>query len=161
MHCISCTLKRKVKKTSVVQANSKVTFHVPGLSALQFWRQKITRPWRTILLGFAGSPSFFVPLPSRAISHTRGHLRISRFARRTTEKREAARSLGISLLIFKTKFDGNCFEHWTCRNSRGSILVLLKIKFCKVSHFVPKQICFMKFREDIWKSRTFLLAKEV
>ena len=68
---------------------------------------------------------------------------------------------GISLLIFKTKFDGNCFEHWTCRNSRGSILVLLKIKFCKVSHFVPKQICFMKFREDIWKSRTFLLAKEV
>ena len=33
------------------------------------------------------------PLPSRAISHARGHLRISRFARRTTEKREAARSL--------------------------------------------------------------------
>ena len=34
-----------------------------------------------------------VPLPSRAISHARGHLRVSRFARRTTEKREAARSL--------------------------------------------------------------------
>ena len=34
-----------------------------------------------------------MPLPSRAISHARGHLRISRFARRTTEKREAARSL--------------------------------------------------------------------
>ena len=32
-------------------------------------------------------------VPSRAISHARGHLRISRFARRTTEKREAARSL--------------------------------------------------------------------
>ena len=32
------------------------------------------------------------PLPSRAISHARGHLRVSRFARRTTEKRETARS---------------------------------------------------------------------
>ena len=32
-------------------------------------------------------------LPSRAISHARGHLRVSRFARRTTEKRETARSL--------------------------------------------------------------------
>ena len=37
--------------------------------------------------------AFFVPLPSRAISHARGHLRFSRFARRTTEKRETARSL--------------------------------------------------------------------
>ena len=36
---------------------------------------------------------FFVPLPSRAISHARRHLRVSRFARRTTEKRETARSL--------------------------------------------------------------------
>ena len=33
------------------------------------------------------------PLPSRAISLARGHLRVSRFARRTTEKRETARSL--------------------------------------------------------------------
>ena len=32
-------------------------------------------------------------LPSRAISHARDHLRVSRFARRTTEKRETARSL--------------------------------------------------------------------
>ena len=31
--------------------------------------------------------------PSRAISLARGHLRVSRFARRTTEKRETARSL--------------------------------------------------------------------
>ena len=38
--------------------------------------------------------SFFVPLPSRSISHARGHLLVSRFARRTTEKRETARSLG-------------------------------------------------------------------
>ena len=33
------------------------------------------------------------PLPSRAISHARGHLRVSLFVRRTTEKRETARSL--------------------------------------------------------------------
>ena len=42
--------------------------------------------------------SFFVPLLSRAISHARGHLRFSRFARRTTEKRETARSLRPSKL---------------------------------------------------------------
>ena len=39
------------------------------------------------------------PLPSRAISHARGHLRVSRFARRTTEKRETARSLQFGLKI--------------------------------------------------------------
>ena len=37
--------------------------------------------------------SFFVPFPSRAISHARGPLRVSRFALRTIEKRETARSL--------------------------------------------------------------------
>ena len=36
---------------------------------------------------------FFVPLPSRAISHPRGHLRVSRFAQWTTEERETARNL--------------------------------------------------------------------
>ena len=39
------------------------------------------------------SLSFLVPLPSRAISHARGYLRGSSFARRTAEKRETARSL--------------------------------------------------------------------
>ena len=33
------------------------------------------------------------PLPSRAISHARGHLRVLGFARRTTKKTETARSL--------------------------------------------------------------------
>ena len=37
-----------------------------------------------------------MPLSSRAISHARGHLRVSRFARRTAEKRETARSLNCS-----------------------------------------------------------------
>ena len=39
--------------------------------------QKNTRPWKTILSGFEGSLSFVVPLPSRAFSHARGHLRVS------------------------------------------------------------------------------------
>ena len=41
-----------------------------------------------------------VPLPSRAIGHARGHLRVSRFARRTTEKRETARSLCLQRSVF-------------------------------------------------------------
>ena len=59
-----------------------------------FDAEKSLDTWKTILSGFAGSLSFFVPLSSRAVSHARGHLRVSRFARRTTEKRETARSLG-------------------------------------------------------------------
>ena len=52
------------------------------------------------------SLSFFVPLPSRAISHARGHLRVSRFAGRTTEKRETARSLNkYSLAEIERKVD--------------------------------------------------------
>ena len=34
-----------------------------------------------------------LPQPMVIISHARGHLRVSRFTRRTTEKRETARSL--------------------------------------------------------------------
>ena len=43
--------------------------------------------------------AFFVPLPSRAISHARGHLRVSRFARRTTENGETALSLFRACLL--------------------------------------------------------------
>ena len=51
-------------------------------------RNKGSRPRRK-----KKSLSFFVPLPSRVFSHARGHLRVSRFGRRTTEKRDTARSL--------------------------------------------------------------------
>ena len=44
------------------------------------------------------------PLPSRAISLARGHLRVSRFARRTTEKRETARSLTFLLAFLQNEF---------------------------------------------------------
>ena len=71
---------RETRETRVAAREEKTT------------TKKITRPWKTILPGFAGGLSFFVPLPS--VSHARGHLRVSRFARRTTEKRETARSLG-------------------------------------------------------------------
>ena len=39
------------------------------------------------------------PRDARNVSHARGHLRVSRFARRTTEKRETARSLVFPLFI--------------------------------------------------------------
>ena len=42
-----------------------------------------------------------VPLPSRAIKQASGHLRVSRFARRTTEKRETACSLNRERLSYK------------------------------------------------------------
>ena len=92
MHCISCAfLKKKCRKTSVVQANSKVTFHVPGLSTLQFSCQKITRPWKTILSGLAGSLSFVVSLLSCAFSHAHGHLCVSGILRdRPRKKRDCS-----------------------------------------------------------------------
>ena len=85
--------QRKIRLADLWTVDNKLLTIVPGLSTLQFWHQKITRPWKTILSGFAGSLSFFLSLASRAISHARGHLRVSRFARRTAEKRETARSL--------------------------------------------------------------------
>ena len=71
-----------------------------------------------------GSLSFFVRLPSRAISHARGHLRVSRFAWRTTEKRETARGLGFWVIHWLTKnntvwltlLSKNWATHWMiCR----------------------------------------------
>ena len=56
------------------------------------------------------------PLPSPAISHARGHVRVSRFARRTTEKRETARSLpyaGFTSLAAKQVSLGPV-KHKTC-----------------------------------------------
>ena len=56
------------------------------------------------------------PLPSRAISPARGHVRISCFARRTTEKRETARSLphaGFTSLAAKQVSLGPV-KHKTC-----------------------------------------------
>ena len=47
----------------------------------------------------ADARSVDIELPSRAISLARGHLRVSRFARRTTEKRETARSLPFPLRL--------------------------------------------------------------
>ena len=41
---------------------------------------------RPFSLGLAGSLSFFVPPPSRAFRYARGHLHVSRFARRTKKK---------------------------------------------------------------------------
>ena len=91
MHCISCTLKRKVEKHLLFKQTLKSRSTCLACQHFSFDANKsIDRE-----MGFAGSLSFFVPLPSRAISHARGHLRVSRFARRTTEKKkkETAHSL--------------------------------------------------------------------
>jgi len=68
--------------------------------------------------------SFFVPLPSRAISHARGHLRVSRFARRATEKRETARSLApkhpLPFHCFPKNNEVGCPACWDlCSSKRG------------------------------------------
>ena len=56
-------------------------------------RERRSRETRETRAAVREEKDFFVPLPSRAISHARDHLRVSRFARRTTETRETARSL--------------------------------------------------------------------
>ena len=63
---------------------------------------------------------------TRAISHARGHLRISRFARRTTEKREAARSL-FQGLAFNCRGSGQCGGLFLSkkRNKNGNIAPVL------------------------------------
>ena len=68
------------------------------------------------------SRSFFVSLPSRAIGHARGHLRVSRFARQTTQKRETARSLLFSLFLFKNHKDTFCLQVWQLKASHASPL---------------------------------------
>ena len=87
--------------------------------------------------------SFFVPLTPRAISHARGHLCVSRFARRTAEKRETARSLGWARNPVKTKIAVQagvykcllpfiCFSYGvylsvlvTCYAYRGTLYIML------------------------------------
>ena len=59
-----------------------------------------------------------VPLPSRAISHARGRLRVSRLARRTTEKRETARSLIINDKKIHRVFINLC-PRQTCRGENA------------------------------------------
>ena len=55
--------------------------------------------------------------PSRAISHARGHLRVSRFARRTSEKRETARSLdSLSMLQAPRKLLKKRLNQYTACN---------------------------------------------
>ena len=93
MHCISCSLKKKVEKPLLFKQTLKSQFTRLACQHFSFDTKKSLDCGKTILSGFAGSLSFFVPLPSRAISHARGHLRVSHFAQRTTEKRETARSL--------------------------------------------------------------------
>ena len=93
MQCISCALKRKVEKPLLFEQTLKSRFTCLACQHFSFDAKKSLDRERPFFFGFAGSLSFLVHLPSRAISHARGHLSVSPFARRTTGKRETARGL--------------------------------------------------------------------
>ena len=122
MHCISCALKRKVEKPLLFKQTLKSRFTCLACQHFSFDAKKSLdreRPFSLALrvVSIFSCLSCLAPsvtrvatcvshvlldrlqkkerlLLSRAISHARGHLRVSRFARPTTEKRETARSLG-------------------------------------------------------------------
>ena len=80
------SIERQSRETRETRAAAREDKRSSGLSTLQFSRQKITRPWKTILSGFAGSLFFVVPLPSLAFSHAWSFTCLGRFARRTKKK---------------------------------------------------------------------------
>ena len=118
MHCISCALKRKVEKPLLFKQTLKSRFTCLACQHFSFDAKKSLdreRPFSLALrvVSIFSCLSCLAPsvtrvatcvshvlldrlqkkerlLLSRAISHARGHLRVSRFARPTTEKRETA-----------------------------------------------------------------------
>ena len=75
-----------------------------------------------------------VPLPFRAISHARGHLRVSCFARRTTEKRETARSLGYWDVLWNLRSayfvpTSHRIEIVFSRNHKGKEIIVTQVRF--------------------------------
>ena len=87
-----------------------------------------------------------VPLPSCATSHARGHLRVSRFARRTTEKRETARSLGDSIKVRTNEWASCLFctyaqQHWS--ETRNNVFLLeQKFTFEQPFRVLPANLRF-------------------
>ena len=84
---------------------------------------------------------------TRAISHARGHLRVSRFVRRTTEKRETARSLEMIMTIMVagiTVFLCFYFICFTLRITRFRILPN-RYSLCTGIPYSPQ---FFFFREE-------------
>ena len=98
-----------------------------------------------------------MPLPSRAISHARGHLRVSRFAWQTTEKRETARSLPngwllnhVHLLLMNVFTHSNIFFAWifpfftnVCMIQWKSLSSLVKTLFSFYLLFLSKIYSFL------------------
>ena len=85
------------------------------------------------------------PLPSRAISHARGHVRISCFARRTTEKRETARSLphtGFKSLAAK-QVSLRSVKHKTCTDFVALSRTTLYFLQPATTWFVARQLWFV------------------
>ena len=91
------------------------------------------------------SLSFFVPLPSRAIRHARGHLRVSRFARQTTQKGETARSLLFSLFLFKNHKHTFCLQVWQLLKRPTRVLSLGSFwSFQRESYRIDRQNSLLK-----------------
>ena len=98
---------------------------------------------------------------SRAPSVTCGHLRISRFARRTTEKRETARSLSIA---WPGRF--KAYEQWK------SSLLWLMVKFHNTSDWFQNGCnnnnnndnnnsqCSSQFRQCSWEMHSLIWMHE-
>ena len=131
MHCISCALKRKVEKPLLFKQTLKSRFTCLACQHFSFDAKKSLdreRPFSLALrvVSIFSCLSCLAPsvtrvatcvshvlldrlqkkerlLVSRAISHARGHLRVSRFARPTTEKRETARSLFLMSILLTSK----------------------------------------------------------
>ena len=70
-----------------------------------------------------------MPLPSGAISHARGHLRVSRFVRRTTEKRETARSLTCILMLKRRRLNKDKYYPFELENTVKTAFVSMESIF--------------------------------
>ena len=78
MHCISYPLKRKEGKTLLFKQTLRSRFMSLACQHFSFHTKKLLGHERSFSLAFADRLSFFVPLMSRALSHTCGHLCVPR-----------------------------------------------------------------------------------
>ena len=80
--------------------------------------------------------------PSRAISNACGHLRVLRFARRTTEKTETAPSLYLNVL-FSSSSSSSLILQSVILLPRSCIVQYLFIQLSKTNLILCTPICFV------------------
>ena len=94
-----------------------------------------------------------MPLPSGTISHARGHLRVSRFVRRTTEKRETARSLTCILRLKRRRLNKNKYYPFGLENTVKTAFVSMESIFER--DFLKINTAFEKSTHGKWKMDLF------